>query len=479
MINFVLKEKKEGKKSAVSALISGEFLPTKKNDRIKIALGISVTPETFGVKENNFTFDENHIHTGRSFDANQLRDKVNGFKKKHDLLSNYYALSGDIPTKEEYENKLTDLLLQEKIIQKKGFEKIDFENIGKHYFDEFLDELIKKEYEDYNNGIREIALKTIKIHENIKNHFLNYQEFKGERIYIEDIKVKTLLEVVDVANEIMIGNIKLKNNHGTNQNKTRNKAGYSVNFTNNMLGQLKAFLRRVDSDEVELSINLSDSRLKKKRAQPAKKIYHDLELLEKIYNYQPKEKRTIRAKEYILLASTFGMRHQSVNELRYKQPQLITTKSGESFYVVENHSEKTGITILSPVFAPALEIYQKYKNNFPFIIQANYISKCLRELFDEMNIKDKTTLNEWVYGVGVVTTEAKIKDVVSSHDCRKTFVTNLLQLGVNSSIVRSMTHENIEENSSSFNIYDNASAIDRAITFYEATKNLNSVIYQY
>ncbi|WP_312922199.1 hypothetical protein [Empedobacter brevis] len=479
MINFVLKEKKAGKKSAVSALISGEFLPTKNNDRIKIALGISVTPETFGKSSNNFTFDETHIHTGRSFDANQLRDKINGFVKKHDLLANYYALSGDIPTKEEYENKLTELLIKDKIIQKKGFEKIDFDNLGKHFFDEFLFDLVKKEYDNYNNGVREITLSTIKIHENSINHFLNYQEYKGERIFIEDIKVKTLLDVIDVANEIMIGNIKLKKNHCQSHTKTRNKAGYSVNFSNNLLAQLKSFLRRVDTDDVELSINLNDSRLKKKKAQPAKKIYHDLDLLEKIYNYQPKEKRTIRAKEYILLAATFGMRHQSVNELRNKQPQLITTKSGESFYVVENYSEKTGISILSPMFAPAMEIYKKYKNNFPFIIQNNYISKCLRDLFHEMDIKDKTILNEWVYSVGVVTSEVKVKDIVSSHDSRKTFVTNLLQLGVNSSIVRSMTHENIEENSSSFNIYDNASAVDRAITFYEATKNLNSSIYIY
>lgn len=479
MINFVLKEKILGKKSAVSALISGEFLPTKKNDRIKIALGISVAPETFGVVENNYSFDENHIHTGRSFEANQLRDKISGFIKKHDLLCNYYTLSGAYPTKLEFENKLTDLLIKDKIIQKKGFQKIDFENMGKHYFDDFIQDTIEKSMQDYNNGYSDFAISTIKTMINTRNHLLNYQEYKGYRIYIEDIKVKTILEIIDVANEITIGNIILKTNHCRNQNSTKNKAGYSVHFTNSLIARFIALLRRVDTDEIELSINLSDGRLKKKKAQTAKKIYFDNELLQQIYDFQPKIKRTQRAKEYILLASTLGMRHQSVNELRHKQPQLITTKKGESFYVVENYSEKTGISILSPVFAPALEIFKKYKNNFPFIIQSNYISKSLQDLFNEMNIQDKTVLNEWIYGVGVVSSEVNVKDVVSSHDCRKTFITNLLQLGVNSSIVRSMTHETIEENSSSFNIYDNTSAVDRAIIFYEATKDLNTSIYRY
>ena len=124
MINFVLKEKILGKKSAVSALITGEFSPTKKNDRIKIALGISVAPETFGIPKNNYSFDENHIHTGRSFDANQLRDKISGFIKKHDLLCNYYALSSDIPSKEEYKDKLTDLLIKTRLYKRKDSKKL-------------------------------------------------------------------------------------------------------------------------------------------------------------------------------------------------------------------------------------------------------------------------------------------------------------------------------------------------------------------
>ncbi|SFN07918.1 hypothetical protein SAMN05421738_106116 [Algoriella xinjiangensis] len=479
MINFVLKEKILGKKSAVSALISGEFSPTKKNDRIKLALGVSVTPETFGTSAGNYTFDPNHLVKGRSFEANHLRDKIHQITVKHDVLSSYYKVSGKLPSKLEFENKLTELLVKDNIITKKGYQKIDFENYGKHFFDDFLKDLIAKEVDDYKNGNREFALSTIKIHQNVYNHLLNYQEYKGQRLYIENIKVKTLLEIIDVANGIMIGEIKIKKNYCSNQNKSRNKFGYSVNFVNNLLAQFKSFLRKVDTDEIELSINLAASRLKRKKAQSAKKVYYNNDLLEEIYLHRPLIKRTARARDYILLASTLGMRHQSVSLLYKEQVKQITTKDGSIFYAIINKSSKTGIEIISPLFAPAMEIYRNNNNSFPKVFLTNYLSKALRDLFTEMKIKDKTIINEWVHIIGIVTTERNVAEVVSSHDCRKTFVTNLLQLGVNSSVVRSMTHETLEENSSSFNVYDNACAVDRAKTFYNSTKNLDSIIYKY
>lgn len=476
MIHFVLKEKKIGKKSAVSAIVTGVFVATKKNDRIKVAMGVSVAPETFGATDNNYNYDANHVLKGRSFEANQLREKINQFTKQHDILENYYIISGIVPRREEFEFRLIELLSKENLIQKKN--TIDFEDLGKHYFDEFIINQIVKEQEELNNGIASVKQSTIKTHKAVYGHLINYQTYTKKRLFVEDIKVKTLLDIVDTSNAIAIGQITIKNVF-KNPNTARSKEGYSTNFTNNLLAQFKAFLRKIDTDEIELSINLADARLKRKQAKNAKKVYFKEDLLQKIYDHKPLINRTSRARDYILLGSSFGMRYQSVQKLYGQQPQKIVCKNGDEFEVVVNQADKTGVTILSPIFAPAKEVFARNGNKFPKIFLQNYLSKALRDLFAEIGVNEEVAINEWVHGKGIVSSMRPLREIITSHDCRKTFVTNLKQLGANPSIVRSMTHEGVEDGSSSFDVYDSGDAKDRAIAFYAATKNLDSIFFRY
>lgn len=472
MINYIIKEKTPGKKSAVSAVITSVF-SSKKPTKIKIALGVSIAPEDFGTQENNYNYDSQHLLTRRSYEANLLRSKIIQINEKFNLLINHFLLTNTKPTKEEFEDKFLGILIENNIIIKKNYSPSNI-----HYFDEHIFKLVELEQNKLVKKEKK-SDSTFKTYSTLYRHVLNYNTYYSTRIIIEEIKVATILDVVELANKIRTGQIIIKDNALKSTNSIRNKEGYSTNSINILIANIKAVLRKIDTDVIQLNVNLNDFRLKKKKAQNSKKIYLNANMLDKIYNHTPKNKRTLRAKDYVILASSTGMRYQGVAELHKLKVKELTSRTGDKFFAVENRAAKTGTIILSPIFHGVKEIYDRGKKKFPKIMYSTRLSEALRELLIEVGISHEVPINEWVHDKGIISNMQPITEVISSHDCRKSFVTNLLQLGINSGVVRSMTHEMIEESSSSFNIYDNTSAVDRAITFYENTKHLNTSIYRY
>lgn len=472
MLQFHLKEKRIGKSSPVNAFITGVFRSENyKNERIKIGVGISIMPERFGKKENNYRYDKELVKNGRSHEAILLYQKIKKFKKKYKLLNLHYEMQNYIPTREEYKTEIKKLLVNDNIITERGVTK----PAEKNYFDSFIKNCI--ESDRHSKILKE---STIKLYENILKHLLNYQEYHKTRLEIENIKVKTIIDIIDVANQIQLGEIVLKKNYITKLQRTRNVNGYSVEYVNSLRSRLIALLKRVDTDEINLSINFMDARLKKIKSKNAKKLYYDENLLQKIIDHKPLCNRTKRAKEYILVASAFGMRHQSVNALTGQSAQIINNDNGDVFFVVKNEAMKTSITILSPVFKPVQKILDQNDGLFPKFLQLNYLSKAIRDLFEEMAVDDEVEYHEYVYNKGIISSKKKLTEIASSHDCRKSFITNLKKLGVNSDVIRSMTHETLgDDGTGSFNVYDASNAQDRVKTFYESTKQLNSKIYTY
>ena len=126
---------------------------------------------------------------------------------------------------------------------------------------------------------------------------------------------------------------------------------------------------------------------------------------------------------------------------------------------------------------PAIEVYERL-GEFPRLSTANMVNYQIRALFREMELEKKVTMNYHTYGDGVVKVDKLLSDVVSSHDLRASFITNLLNLQVDRFKVQAMTHKAMNDGTA-FSVYDKRSEIDRAIEFYEATKDINSEFYRY
>lgn len=126
---------------------------------------------------------------------------------------------------------------------------------------------------------------------------------------------------------------------------------------------------------------------------------------------------------------------------------------------------------------PALEVYKRL-GEFPKYDSVTTITRQIRALLLEMKVNDKVTLERTIFGVGKVNEVKKMTQVASSHVCRASFITNLLNLRIDRNKVQMMTHKAMSDNSA-FSLYDKRSEVDRAIDFFEATKNSESIFFKY
>ena len=234
---------------------------------------------------------------------------------------------------------------------------------------------------------------------------------------------------------------------------------------------------RVRGYNLNPALFLDDKRLKVGRGKGVRDFYFDEEILIKIYNHQPQSLVTQHAKDFIMIASTTGMRHQSVAMIYDEQPIEIFTSNGEKFYAVKNQADKTGIKLLSPVLKPAMEVFNRL-GKFPSYNSVTTITRQIRRLLIEIGIEDEVNLTKTIFGVGEVKVTKKLNEVASSHVCRASFITDALNLRMDRNKVKMMTHQGMNDGTA-FSLYDKRSELDRAIQFYEASKDLKSTFFTY
>lgn len=469
MINYQLKSKDTEKAQPVYAYITGVF--NKSNDRLKLSIGKTINPDDFGKKGENYRYNSQLIKTSKKPSVLVFKRALEDFESAVSKVESYFMGGDLIPSKDQFKEKLLQNLGREqKVVEKKSDEIL---------VTDFIEDYIEESKELVRKGQKKLAESSMRKYIQVNTHVKNYQEFIEKKIYVHELSYDVFVSMIDILNKIAIGQIKLKVNHQKSKSRITNEEGYSLNTLNTFTSRLKYMLgeARIRGYHLHPTLHLDDKRLVIGACKGSKDFYFDEDLLYKIYNHQALTKPTQHAKDYIMLASTTGMRHQSVSLLHGQQPQPITTPSGVEFFGVKNISNKTGIKLLSPLMKPALEVYDRL-GEFPKYESVTTITRQIRALLTEMKVNDKVTLERTIYGVGKVNEVKKMTQVASSHVCRASFITNLLNLRVDRNKVQMMTHKAMSDNSA-FSLYDKRSEIDRAIEFFEATKDLDSEFFRY
>lgn len=268
-------------------------------------------------------------------------------------------------------------------------------------------------------------------------------------------------------------------NHIKSKSRLTNKLGYSQDTMNTISTKLRYILKqaRIRGYNLHPTLFLDDDRLVVGVGKGSRGYYFNEELLLQIYNHQPESEMTQHAKDFIMIASTTGMRHQSVALIYDEHPIEIITPEVDKFYVVMYQADKTGIKLLSPVMRPAMEVYDRL-GRFPSYNSVTTITRQIRRLLIEIGIEDEVNLTKTIFGVGEVKVTKKLNEVASSHVCRASFITNALNLRMDRNKVKMMTHQGLNDGTA-FSLYDKRSDIDRAIQFYEESKDLDSVLFTY
>ena len=125
------------------------------------------------------------------------------------------------------------------------------------------------------------------------------------------------------------------------------------------------------------------------------------------------------------------------------------------------------------------DILAKNDNIFPVFKETsvNKNIKIVCKLFEINSLEQRTKVS---FNQGqLVTTDIPKYDLVSTHDCRRSFITNLLENNVNGDKIKYITHPQKTDTKDMMALYNKASLIDKAENFLSELEHIKSEIYKY
>jgi len=480
---FQLKEKIEGKETSVQFIIANVFSD---NKRLKFGVGITIKPEDFGKKvidpntnklKDHYNYNRDFINKSRKPIAIELRTRIAIIESCFTEARSSFERKNIIPTSNDFRIVFDKLRVEKGILSPTKI-KIpgEVKTINKNIVSEFIKFYIEDCEFQLENNTPIVKADTIKKYKSIYHHWLNYEEYKKKSYIFSELTEDIVVEFLHVCTKIKTGKIKLKSNHIKNKRSTRDPEGYSKQSIDNIIDIFTGLVNKAASEGIKNNINLKSQKLQIKKIGRKKEYFINEDTLVKLIESKPKSKLLQQARDYVVLASTTGMRYQSVCELNGLKIEYIEV-DGTKVPVIRNIANKTDNETYSTLFRPALDIYKSNGNRFPKIYSLSYLNMGIRKLFKELKIKDTIKVYNTTFGSKPSHSQELACDHVSSHDCRSTFISNMLLHEVQRDVVKSMTHQH--DRGDAFSLYDKTSVYDKAKAFYRATKNLKSEVFNY
>lgn len=174
-------------------------------------------------------------------------------------------------------------------------------------------------------------------------------------------------------------------------------------------------------------------------------IYLNEEELKAIYNLNFEEILKLHpnakyeeTRDIFILAAHIGIRYGDLSSLN-KSNWDLTNRT------VEVHTHKTGATVLVPLTSTVIEIYKKYKGEFPIPREKGKFNAQLQKIGKLAGI-DQTIYVKKNVGGKIVIEEKKKHELISSHTARRSFATNLYLRCKDARMVMNFTGHTTEEN---------------------------------
>ncbi len=447
----------------------------KRHQPCRTALEAKILPEHFGQKEKNYTYDPGVFEKYAKFNKT-ISNKFNRLKIAVDDLEIKYNSEERIPTPYEFRE---DLKL--KLNRKK---KVDPAN------DTVL-EFLKKDISKYETGggrnaVDAIEDNTIKTYKTLVTLLEEYEISTGETLFCEDLNEDRYWNIWDVCDEILRG-VRTVDNPNRHKKQTKKKYGYSVNSIRKYQDSLVKTIKRAKGAGINVPLDTTQQNLKVPGADSSKEITVSQEELKFIIqsdvSYDPSLQS---AKDFILISSLTGMRYQSMVDTTSQEIMHCTEKDYDvngkvvtayDFYYILSRQKKTKTEVYMPLLKPVLDILEGYDGCFPKWPANGSINKKLKELFELLGFDTlcKETITTYKFPE-VVTMKEKYK-LITAHDGRKSFLTNLDILRVDPDIADNMTHPTKKPKNAMRKVYVKTNSMVKTKWFVDEIKRVSSDVY--
>ena len=207
--------------------------------------------------------------------------------------------------------------------------------------------------------------------------------------------------------------------------------GLVDNTINKRIQSFKTFIKYLQ-DEGIYDFKLAATNFKVKKYTPVS-IALTLDEVKMIYKLELNEEFKRKIIDLFVMNCFMGLRYSDLEGF----------KDGE-FYEVDNIliyrkvNKKTGIEVEIPIFGLAKEILEKYGFNPP-IPAGQYFNRALKDILEEKELfEDDILIRKYVKGEEKLE-RVKKRKLISSHTCRRTFITNAMSNNIPLNLIQTAT----------------------------------------
>ena len=444
----------------------------KKYKPIKISTHCRIKPENFGKtiqkgQREVFVFDEK-IFNQFSRTNRSIKTKLKKLEMTVEVVTNEFYIKDINPVPKEFKEAL------EIKLGRKKKEVIRAETVL-----EFLYTKIENDRKDAEMKKKDaLSLNHIKTYVSLSRMFENYEIATDTKVQFSDFNNKDFYwNFFKVVDAIYRGEIEVDN---PNQEKKQRKdpTGYGVKSINKYIKLLHRILVLGREKGYDVTLDLSDSRLSLENPKAEKEIYLDESEIQKAIDTSIGHHELENARQYLVMASCMGLRIEDMEQLHKLEPKTFKGRKG-NFLGVQINIRKTKTQAVIPLLRPIRNILKQNGNRFP-VFREYSVNTGLKTLckFLEINSPEQRTKISFNQGK-IVTNDIPKFELVSTHDCRRSFITNLLKNRVDGEKIKYITHPKKQNNKDMIALYNKASLIDKAESFLEELKKSESNLYTY
>lgn len=432
----------------------------------RIALEAKIKPQNFGRADTGYKLDLN-VFDKYSRTNKTVAIKINRLKEEVWKLESHYASRSMMPTPEELRDDL--------LVALKRKNRVDISNTPILQF--LKDEINRYEMGSGRYVIGKIKESTIKTYRTLRTLIEEYELATGETLQFEEFTKDKYWELWNVSDEIL-RDVRQVINPNRSKKQTKREEGYKINSIRKYQDALLKTFRNAQEFGFSPAFDINIKGLKLPSVGASKDIYiscDDIEILLKSdVSYDP----TLHiVKNFILVSCMTGMRYQSMIDTTNQKVRSYKDHQLDFKYIISKQ-QKTETEVYMPLIGPVLKILEEYEGEFPKWPANGSVNKKLKQLFEEVGIDSLATETIATYSQGIVTKEKPKYELVSVHDGRRSFITNLELLNANRDVVDQMTHPDKKPKNPMRKIYDKRDLISKAKDFVDEVRKLDSDIYK-
>jgi len=305
-------------------------------------------------------------------------------------------------------------------------------------------------------------------YQNLINHIEYYETEKNIKLTFSNFTKELYLDFFETLNQQRI------KEHGV---------PYLINGLAKICKHLYTILNSAYDDELRISFKFKSGDLKIQEVKSQSGTHLTSEHLERIIKSDVSHsKEFTNAKNYIVISSLTGLRIGDMKKLHESNIETFISNNvsfkGFKTKIRKSIENKNELLVVIPVSLHIDNLIKRYDNQFPSFPSQPVLRRQIRKLLKHLEIDSPVKITKRFYPDQEQSFLKPQYEVFSPHDCRRTFITNLKQLGISNDIIGNITHPTIKYKSI-LDSYDKSSLSDNALKLINALSDKTSNIFNF